>query len=559
MLVVRESETKKKEDAITRVHSQPSGWVDRRRRAGAARVMNRRRRTEDGGDVEAAVERRASREKAPPPAPLRPSKTVITFALTTALVTFACVKNDLYAKIKHPEFYKTVDAARGTARWVIEERVSAWNGVGAHAAEFPDEFGLRRVRSMCDEIAVGSLSATYWPLNVNSSGFSDSRALCDALDDLPGTLSLYTLKTPSVMRLKYAFAAKIPTFNRGYGVETYLAREIARGPFATRSFKDATALFIPVRPYLQRLLTVEAYVMRDPIKGTNNNAAVRQAVRDRLSRDIERVKAINTQAWTSKHKCARVVITNIDIGLSAFDSSDDEVRHGAVVITGNSELPIQNPEDAKDDQARARRANAVQAGFDPDRDVAIWFGMSSHLPREVVRMGALKSTNVRTIEVSFRGSMYRGGVRRVVFPILKQVGAERGWDLSTSGQDKPRDYMTLLSKSRYCLYVYGDRAHTARLYDIITFGCVPVIVADGYDLPFSWLFDWSKFSVRVLEDDVAKLPRILDHADYESLHGELVKVHSFFQYHARRSVFGDAFWITMLGVRRQLAKCTTST
>jgi hypothetical protein len=249
-------------------------------------------------------------------------------------------------------------------------------------------------------------------------------------------------------------------------------------------------------------------------------------------------------------------MTNIDIGLSAFDSSDDEVRHGAVVITGNSELPIQNSEDAKDDEARARRANAVQAGFDPARHVAIWFGISSHLPREVVRMGALKSTNVRTIEVSFRGSMHRGGVRRVVFPTLKQAEAGRGWDLSTSGQDKPRDYMTMLSKSKYCLYVYGDRAHTARLYDIITFGCVPVIVADGYDLPFSWLFDWSKFSVRVLEDDVATLPSILDRADYDSLRRELVKVHSFFQYHNRGSIFGDAFWITMLGVRRQLAKCT---
>lgn len=526
-----------------------------RRRGRAAQVMNRRRRAEYGDDIEAVVERRVSSKKARPPARTTFLRR-ITFALTTALVTFACVKNDLYANMRKPEVYKVVDAGRGTVRWAIEERVSAWNGVGVHAAKFPDEFGLRRVQSMCDEIAVGSLSATYWPLNVNSSGFSDSRALCEALNDLPGTLRLYTLKTPRVTRLKYAFAEKIPTFNRGYGVETYIAREIERGPFATRSFKDATAIFIPVRPYLQRLLTAEAYVMAGPAKGSNNNGAIRQAIRDRLSRDIERVKAINAEAWTSKQKCARVVMTNIDIGLSAFDSSDDEVRHGAVVITGNSELPIQNPEDAKDDEARARRANAVQAGFDPARHVAIWFGISSHLPREVVRMGALKSTNVRTIEVSFRGSMHRGGVRRVVFPTLKQAEAGRGWDLSTSGQDKPRDYMTMLSKSKYCLYVYGDRAHTARLYDIITFGCVPVIVADGYDLPFSWLFDWSKFSVRVLEDDVATLPSILDRADYDSLRRELVKVHSFFQYHNRGSIFGDAFWITMLGVRRQLAKCT---
>ena len=130
-----------------------------RRRGRAAQVMNRRRRAEYGDDIEAVVERRVSSKKARPPARTTFLRR-ITFALTTALVTFACVKNDLYANMRTPEVYKVIDAGRGTVRWAIEERVSAWNGVGAHAAKFPDEFGLRRVQSMCDEIAVGSLCDT---------------------------------------------------------------------------------------------------------------------------------------------------------------------------------------------------------------------------------------------------------------------------------------------------------------------------------------------------------------------------------------------------------------
>lgn len=88
--------------------------------------------------------------------------------------------------------------------------------------------------------------------------------------------------------------------------------------------------------------------------------------------------------------------------------------------------------------------------------------------------------------------------------------------------------MTMLFKSKYCLYVYGDRAYIARLYDIIIFGCVFVIVVDGYDLLFSWFFDWLKFSVRVFEDDVVILLSIFDRVDYDFLRREFVKVYLFF-------------------------------
>ena len=41
------------------------------------------------------------------------------------------------------------------------------------------------------------------------------------------------------------------------------------------------------------------------------------------------------------------------------------------------------------------------------------------------------------------------------------------------------------------------------------FGCVPVILADGYELPMSWLFDWSKFSIRLPEIEYRRLPDVL--------------------------------------------------
>ena len=114
-----------------------------------------------------------------------------------------------------------------------------------------------------------------------------------------------------------------------------------------------------MRPYLQRILTIEAYAPRDPIKGTNNNDVVRQAVRENIARDINKSKAPRTPAWNSKPPCKRVVITNVDIGLSVFDESDPDVRNDAVVITGNSELPVA-PGNVTDE---LRQRNAIQAGL----------------------------------------------------------------------------------------------------------------------------------------------------------------------------------------------------
>mmetsp|Transcript_3561 Transcript_3561/g.8447 ORF Transcript_3561/g.8447 Transcript_3561/m.8447 type:complete len:162 (+) Transcript_3561:475-960(+) len=113
--------------------------------------------------------------------------------------------------------------------------------------------------------------------------------------------------------------------------------------------------------------------------------------------------------------------------------------------------------------------------------------------------------------------------------------------------------MELMASSKYCLHVRGTRVQSPRLIEVLQFGCVPVIIADGYELPLGWLLDWSKFSIRIAEADYKRLPEVLEAADWRSLHDNLRRVLSFFMYH-RTPLFGDAFWATMLGVQRQIAR-----
>lgn len=45
----------------------------------------------------------------------------------------------------------------------------------------------------------------------------------------------------------------------------------------------------------------------------------------------------------------------------------------------------------------------------------------------------------------------------------------------------------------------------------VVLGCVPVIIADGIELPFSSAVPWADISVTVAEKDVGKLGSILEH------------------------------------------------
>ena len=107
--------------------------------------------------------------------------------------------------------------------------------------------------------------------------------------------------------------------------------------------------------------------------------------------------------------------------------------------------------------------------------------------------------------------------------------------------------------SKFCLHVRGTRVQSPRLIEGMLFGCVPVILADGYAPPLSWLLDWSKFSVRLPEIEYERLPEVLQAANWAELHENLRRVAPFFVYH-RTPIAGDALWTTALGTQRQIER-----
>ncbi|ROT65577.1 Exostosin-2 [Penaeus vannamei] len=66
-------------------------------------------------------------------------------------------------------------------------------------------------------------------------------------------------------------------------------------------------------------------------------------------------------------------------------------------------------------------------------------------------------------------------------------------------------YPQVLSDAKFCLVIRGGRLGQTTLYDAMQAGCVPIIIADSYVLPFSEVIDWKEAAVQIYEEDLPTL------------------------------------------------------
>ncbi|KAG8547099.1 hypothetical protein GDO81_029091, partial [Engystomops pustulosus] len=71
------------------------------------------------------------------------------------------------------------------------------------------------------------------------------------------------------------------------------------------------------------------------------------------------------------------------------------------------------------------------------------------------------------------------------------------------------EYPQVLQDATFCLVLRGARLGQAMLSDVLQAGCVPVIVADSYVLPFSEVLDWKRASVVIPEEKILEMYSIL--------------------------------------------------
>ncbi|CAK9856733.1 unnamed protein product [Sphagnum jensenii] len=124
----------------------------------------------------------------------------------------------------------------------------------------------------------------------------------------------------------------------------------------------------------------------------------------------------------------------------------------------------------------------------------------------------------------------------------------------------PFPYSEALLTSKFCLHVKGYEVNTARLGDAMFYGCVPVVIANYYDLPFADILNWHKFAIVIPTLDIPLLKKTLKAvtpAQYSQMHQYVVQVRKHFQWHSPAREF-DAFYMVMyeLWIRRHSLRNT---
>nr|XP_016432990.1 PREDICTED: probable glycosyltransferase At5g03795 [Nicotiana tabacum] len=108
-------------------------------------------------------------------------------------------------------------------------------------------------------------------------------------------------------------------------------------------------------------------------------------------------------------------------------------------------------------------------------------------------------------------------------------------------------YSEALQGSKYCIHAKGFEINTARIGDALYYGCVPVILADHYDLPYTDILNWESFSVIVSSLDIPILKKILEEIEYDryaELQKNVMQVQKHFQWNSFPKDF-DAFHMVM--------------
>jgi len=485
-----------------------------------------------------------------------------TYAASTALGTVG--ENSMTDATR---LLNTMNAKMAWDAAAVRSRLTPLPALDGVDGDERDEYGHLTLAAQCSALETGGRDPG-WPLRDPHDdadggaglGFESAHALCDAMRRLPSELRVYTFPLSAAERARYALAELAPTFNRGYDVEGHIVRFMGEPPFHTADPNEATAFLLPARPYLER---VAAYPESGRDAMTRNVAA--------MARRLGAEEAATWRLSGSREKgggCARVMVSAHDTGTFAASGMETEVRDKAVFVASNADSTTQRDADALRRATNGTVARSAQARFAMRKDVSAVCSLSFHIPKDAVTQRAMTPMSVgdaggelssstpsaearRGTTLSFRGND-RGRFRERIFAHFRSLG-RADWDLSSEGQVTPSEYERLLGDSKFCLHVRGTRVQSPRLIEVMVFGCVPVIIADGYELPLAWLLDWDSFSIRVAEDEYERLPQLLDEANWSLMHENLRKVVGFFVYH-RTPLFGDAFWTTMLGVWRQIKR-----
>jgi len=85
-------------------------------------------------------------------------------------------------------------------------------------------------------------------------------------------------------------------------------------------------------------------------------------------------------------------------------------------------------------------------------------------------------------------------------------------------------YHDLLDQSVFALVPRGDAHFSYRLLESLSFGCIPIILSDGWVLPFDRTIRWREMSLHMPEAATDRIPSLLAQLSPETIHALQTRV-----------------------------------
>lgn len=118
----------------------------------------------------------------------------------------------------------------------------------------------------------------------------------------------------------------------------------------------------------------------------------------------------------------------------------------------------------------------------------------------------LKSQSQRDILLFFRGRLKRNAGGKIRAKLVAELQDKEGVVIEegSAGEGGKEAAQSGMRRSVFCLSPAGDTPSSARLFDAIVSGCIPVIVSDELELPFEGILDYGEIALFVSSSDAVQ-------------------------------------------------------
>uniref|UniRef100_M4CWI7 Exostosin GT47 domain-containing protein n=1 Tax=Brassica campestris TaxID=3711 RepID=M4CWI7_BRACM len=143
-----------------------------------------------------------------------------------------------------------------------------------------------------------------------------------------------------------------------------------------------------------------------------------------------------------------------------------------------------------------------------------------------------ESAPMRTTLLFFRGRLKRNAGGKIRAKLGSELSGVKDVIITegTAGEGGKLAAQEGMRRSLFCLCPAGDTPSSARLFDAIVSGCIPVVVSDELELPFEGILDYRKYSRHFLYSSPAQ-PLGPEDLTWRMIAGKLVNI----KLHTRRS------------------------